>query len=248
MSDVSMLTASIAFPASTEPPNFDGGRKLLEKIEDPSLFSFHDPEDELKELMPSLACESNLIDEDGGVLIEYARRAGRVIIDKLEKALVSWETTFLTVGDYRLYISGGLSNGDSPTEAAEAIWNAYKLPETVLRAMGFIWDYELPLSRANGSGDHAPITDTDVVDAIALGLGTSPEWPGLETTYWIADAISKVRNHPGGRDPREYREEFAEERAFDPREDGFLAKYLNEGTDDLSIGHCDVSIAGGVAS
>ncbi|MEU7156107.1 hypothetical protein AB0A98_06635 [Streptomyces chrestomyceticus] len=167
------------------------------------------------------------------MLIEHARRAGRVIIDNLEKALDSRETTFLTVGDHRLYISGGASSGDSPTEAAEAIWNAYKLPEFVLCAMGFIRDYELPLSRPNGSGDHGPITDTDVVDAIALGLGTSPEWTGTETLEWIANTIGKVRNHPGGRDPREYREEFAEERAFDPREDGFLAKYLDEGTDEV---------------
>ncbi|KOT57084.1 MULTISPECIES: hypothetical protein [Streptomyces] len=72
-----------------------------------------------------------------------------------------------------------------------------------------------------------------MVDAIALGLGTSPEWPGTETLEWIANTIGKVRNHPGGRDPREYRDEFAEERAFDPREDGFLAKYLDEGIDEV---------------
>ncbi|MBP5909356.1 hypothetical protein F3K40_32095 [Streptomyces sp. LBUM 1478] len=111
----SMLTATIAFPAgSTEPPNFDRGRQLLEKIEDPSLFTFDEPGTELEELLPDLDDESDLFDENGAVLIEYARRAGLVIINNLEMALDSRETTFLTVADYRLYISGGLSNGDTP--------------------------------------------------------------------------------------------------------------------------------------
>ncbi|MFJ2420204.1 hypothetical protein [Streptomyces brevispora] len=228
----SMLTATIAFPAArTEPPNFDRGRQLLEEVTDASLFSFDEPKDELTELLPDLDDESDLVDKDGEVLIEYARRAGRVIINNLEEALDSRETTFLTVADYKLYLSGGLSNGDNPTEAAEAIWNAYKLPESVLCAMGFIWDYELPLSRANDSGDHALITDTDVVDAIALGLGTSPEWSGTDTLTRIADTIGKVRSHPGQRDPHEYVKKFTETRAFDPREDAFLTKYVSEEAD-----------------
>ncbi|MFI8091518.1 hypothetical protein ACIF9R_24890 [Streptomyces sp. NPDC086080] len=228
----SMLIATIAFPAeSTEPPNFDRGHQLLEKIEDPSLFTFDEPE--MEELLPDLDGESDLVDENGEVLIEYARRAGLVIINNLEKALDSRETTFLTVADYRLYISGGPSNGDNPTNATQAIWDAYKLPESVLLAMGFILDYELPLSRANSRGASTLLTDTDVVDAIALGLGTSPEWSGASTLEWIADTIGKVRQHPGDRDPREYREEFTEEHAFDPRDDSFLAQYVNEGVDEV---------------
>ncbi|MFG3403771.1 hypothetical protein [Streptomyces sp. NPDC048142] len=229
----SMLIATIAFPAeSAEPPNFDRGRQLLEKIEDPSLFTFDEHEAELEELLPDLDSESGLVDEDGEVLIEYARRAGLVVINKLEEALDSRETTFLTVANYRLYISGGPSNGGSPTNATQAIWDAYKLPESVLVGMGFIPDYELPLSRANSRGASTPLTDTDVVDAIALGLGTSPDWSGA-TLAWIADTIGKVRNHPGGRDPREYREEFDEEHTIDPLDDSFLATYVNEGTGEV---------------
>ncbi|MBL1115362.1 hypothetical protein JK364_23615 [Streptomyces sp. 110] len=251
----SMLTATIAFPAaSTEPPNFDRGRQLLEEITDASLFTFDEPEIELGELLPDLDGESDLVDENGEVLIEYARRAGLVIIDNLEEVLDSRETTFLTVADYRIYISGGLSNGGSPTDATEAIWDGYKLPESVLLAMGFIPDYEQPLSRANGGGDHTPLTDTDVVDAIALGLGTSPDWSGAHTLEWVADTIGKVRQHPGDRDPHEYRKEFAQEHAFDPHEDSFLAQYVNEGVDEvdwdphLSVGHRDVAVAGEVPS
>lgn len=224
----SMLTATIAFPAgSTEPPNFDRGRQLVEEIEDPSLFTFDEPQVELEELLPDLGSESDLVDEGGEVLIEYARRAGLVIIDNLEKAFDSWETTFLTVADYRLYISGGISYGDSPTDATEAIWDAYKLPESVLLGMGFIPDYELPLSRANGSGDHAPLTDTDVVDAIALGLGTSPEWPGADTLNWIAEVISKVRIEPGNAEPDEYLKRWSERYGFDPLSSKFLVAYID---------------------
>ncbi|MFE5864290.1 hypothetical protein [Streptomyces virginiae] len=251
----SMLIATIAFPAQrAEPPNFDRGRQLLEQIEDPSLFNFDDPRTELEELLTGLYGKVDLVDEDGALLIEYARRAGLAIIDNLEMALDSRGTTFLTVADYRIYISGGLAGGDSRTDATSAIWNAYKLPESVLTAMGFILSYELPLSRANGSGGHPPLTDTDAVDAIALGLGTSPDWSGEHTLAWIADVIGKVRNHPGGRDPREYQAEFTEEHAVDPLDDSFLAMYVGEetvevdGDSHLSAGHGDVTVAGEVPS
>ncbi|MFE7115000.1 hypothetical protein ACFU99_06185 [Streptomyces sp. NPDC057654] len=238
----SMITAAIAFPAEcTEPPNFDRGRQMLDEITDASLFIFDEPERELCALLPNLDGESDLVDKDGEVLIDYARRAGLVIIDNLEKALdfretgsgeatYSREIDLFTVAGYRIYISGGLSGLDAPTNACQAFEDAYKLPKSVFLGMGFIWDCYLPLSRANGSGDHTPPTDTDVVDAIALGLGTSSEWPGTDTLKWIAEVIGTVRDEPGSRDPREYREAFAAERAFDPREDGFLAKYTNEET------------------
>ncbi|WP_434598352.1 hypothetical protein [Streptomyces sp. A5-4] len=230
----SMLIATIAFPAErAEPPDFDRGRQLLEQIEDLSLFNFDDPPIELEQLLTGLYGEFDLVGEDGAVLIEYARRAGLAIIDNLEKALDSRGTVFLTVADYRIYLSGGLANGDSRTDATSAIWNAYKLPESVLVAMGFIPDCELPLSRANGSGEHTPLTDTDAVDAIALGLGTSPDWSGANALDWIADVIGKVRNHPGGGDPRKYQDEFAEEHAVDPLDDPFLAMYVDEGTDEV---------------
>ncbi|MBK3640126.1 MULTISPECIES: hypothetical protein [Streptomyces] len=225
----SMLTATIAFPAgSTEPPNFDRGRQLLEKIEDPSLFTFDEPGTELEELLPDLDDESDLFDENGAVLIEYARRAGLVIINNLEMALDSRETTFLTVADYRLYISGGLSNGDTPTNVTQAIWDAYKLPESVILAMGFIPDYEQPLSHANSRGASAPLTDTDVVDAIALGLGTSPEWPGTDTLKWIAEAIGKVRDEPGNAEPVEYLKRWSERYGLDPLSSKFLSAYIVE--------------------
>ncbi|WP_405824590.1 hypothetical protein OG705_30140 [Streptomyces sp. NBC_00838] len=250
-----MLTATIAAPTgSAEPPNFDRGRQVLEEIQDPSLFNFDEPKDELQKLLPDLGDEVDLVGDDGEPLLEYARLAGLAILDDLEEALDSRETTFLTVAGYKIYLSGGLSHGDSPTETADAIWNAYKLPASVLCGVGFVPDYVKPLSRANGSGNHAPLTDTDVVDAIALGLGTSPDWSGEHTLAWIADVIGKVRNHPGGRDPSEYQAEFTEEHVVEPLDDSFLAMYVGEetvevdGDSHLSAGHFDVTVAGEVPS
>ncbi|MFD8609411.1 hypothetical protein [Streptomyces sp. NPDC059631] len=225
----SMLTATIAFPAdSTEPPNFDRGRQLLEEITDASLFTFGEPEAQLEELLPDLNGESDLVGENDEVPIEYARRAGLVIINNLEEALESRETTSLTVADYRIYISGGPSHGDNPTHATQPIWDAYKLPESVLLAMGFIPDYAQPLSRANSRGASTPLTDSEVVDAIALGLGTSPEWPGADTLKWIAEAIGKVRDEPGNGEPVEYLKRWSERFGFDPLSSEFLSAYIDE--------------------
>ncbi|MFD4574260.1 hypothetical protein ACFWNK_19860 [Streptomyces sp. NPDC058417] len=228
----SMLTATIAFPAeSAEPPNFDRGRQLLEAITDASLFAFDEPEAELEVLLPDLNGESDLVDESGEVLIEYARRAGLVIISNLEEALDSRETRYLTVADYRLYISGGLANGDAPTNATQAIWDAYKLPESVLLAMGFIPDYGQPLAHAYSRGASTPLTDTDVVNAIALGLGTSPDWPGGDSLKWIAEAIGKVRDEPGNAEPAEYLKRWSEQYGFDPLSSRFLSAYIVDGID-----------------
>lgn len=99
--------------------------------------------------------------------------------------------------------------------------------------MGFIPDYEQPLSRANSRGASTPLTDTDVVDAIALGLGASPEWPGTDTLKWIAEAIGKVRDEPGNAEPVEYLKRWSERYGFDPLSSKFLSAYVEEGVDEV---------------
>lgn len=225
-----MLTATIAVPGDRETPiDFDRGRRLLEQVDDVSLFGFNDPQSQIEGLIDGFDPDAHL-DEDGSPVLEVAEQAGRRLIDLLEEALGSPETTSITVAGYRILVSGGLSWGEAPTEAAGAIWNAYLLPEAVLRAMGFILDYSRPLSRTNGNKGR--VTDTDVVDAIALGLGTKPEWSGATELEWIAETIGAVRPHPGDRDPREYFEEFAEQHTFDPTDDNFLNGFLSEHADE----------------
>lgn len=223
-----MLIAAIAVPADrTKPIAFERGRRMIEKISDPAAFRFDDPETTIQHLVDDFDPDVHL-DADGQPTSETVRSAGRSIVDTLEQALDSTEVDSVDVAGYRLYISGGLSRGDTPTDAAQAIWDAHGLPEAVLRAMGFIPDHTRPLSRSNGGT--GPVTDTDVVDAIALGLGTKPEWEGADELEWITDAIGAVRSHPGDRDPVEYREEYAEAYSFDPVDDRFLQGFVSEDT------------------
>jgi hypothetical protein len=225
-----MLTATIAVPADREePPAFEHGRRMIKEVTDVGLFVFDDPESQLEELIDGFDPDVHL-DADGSPTLEVAQKASLKIIDALEKALDSSEASTITVAGYQMHVSGGLSWGDAPTEAADAIWNAYHLPEKVLRVMGFIPDYSKALSRTNGNPGH--VTDTDIVDAIALGLGTKPVWSGADELEWIANTVGKVRPHPGDRNPREYHEEFTEQHDFDPIQDNFLTGYVSEYNDE----------------
>ncbi|MDO5865125.1 MULTISPECIES: hypothetical protein [Paenarthrobacter] len=221
-----MLTAVIAVPADrTKPIDFERGRRMVEETPDAEAFRFDDPESQLEELVEDFDPDVHL-DADGEPAPEVLKSVGRRIIDKLEKTLDSSETNTIDVAGYRLYLSGGLSSGDSPTDAAGAIWHAHHLPVAVLLAMGFIPDYSRPLSRTNGNPGR--VTDTDIVDAIALGLGTKPEWSGADELEWIANAIGSVRPHPGDWDPAEYHVEFTEQHGFDPVNDNFLIGYVSQ--------------------
>ncbi|MEU7313075.1 hypothetical protein [Streptomyces sp. NPDC007083] len=226
----SMLVASIAVPADrSESPDFDTGRQAIEEITDVELFEFDDPNTQIFEMAPGLDPAAEIFHDDGRLRLDIAKHAGSKAIDVLEEALGSEETTFIVVAGYQIYLSAGISSGDMPTEAAEAIWNAHYLPGSVLLAMGFVPDCSKPLARKNGSLDR--VSDTDVVDAIALGMGTKAEWSGDELE-WIADTIGKVRPHPGGREPGEYHKEFTERHCFDPTDDNFLNDYVGQCDDE----------------
>lgn len=54
----------------------------------------------------------------------------------------------------------------------------------------------------------APVTDQTVVDCIATMLGTNPLWSGADDLEAIANLIGKVRPHPGGGRPADYRTKF----------------------------------------
>jgi hypothetical protein len=57
-------------------------------------------------------------------------------LDELETAFTRGdrELGILDLADLRLYVTGGMSWGDSPTE----LWSAFELPSPVIRAAGFV--------------------------------------------------------------------------------------------------------------
>lgn len=61
--------------------------------------------------------------------------------------------------------------------------------------------------------------DQAVLDAIALNLGTHPEWNGAEELEWIDCTIATVRPQPGGSDPADYAHRFKEATGRSPKTD-----------------------------
>lgn len=222
-----MSVYSLATPVNRVVPiDFDAGRAALAAVADTSLFA---PDLEDYDLINNAISELglDLAYKDGDpVTLELLHVLGGAIIDALEDAWDGRQITWLTVADYRIYVTGGLSWGDYPTEAAAIFWFTDLLPVTVMNAMGFIVDYGRPLSRSNGNP--GPVTDSDVVDAIALGLGTKPEWEGADELEWIADTISAVRRHPGDVKPADYLRSHTEDRGRDPLTVDYLAQYVSD--------------------
>lgn len=153
-----MLTAAIAAPTSRiEPIDYEAGRELIKTIQDPSLFGItndHEIEEAVMSILDQIEDEDEhdkrfqeCFDTDDKPTLTALRLVATSIIDALAPALEDGtQTDRLRVAGYDLYISAGPSWGDAPTQAADAIWNAYKLPEDVLVAMGFVPDYSQPLA------------------------------------------------------------------------------------------------------
>lgn len=202
-----MLTAYIAVPAHRiQLPDFDAGRRTLAQITEVTEF----------DVAPSVTLDT---------AIEHCAQ----IIDNLERAFteLSTEIDSVELAGYRLYISAGLSGGDAPTEAAQIIWDAQDLPADVFTAMGFVFRTELPVAQALSTSDK--LTDSDIIDAIALMLGTNPEWENPSAYLEdIANLIGQVRQHPGGQDPQEYVEQHTIARGYDPLEDRLMVKFVSD--------------------
>lgn len=224
------LTTAIAAPVTrTAPLAFHAGRDRLKSVTDPSLFNFGDPIAEIDALLPDLDPDIEVTDEDLVPVLTYAQQAGAAIIDHLEEALTdSGEVNAITVAGYNLFVAGGVSHGDDLSDGYTAIADAHKLPESVLTAMGFVPDPTQPLARKNGN--RGRVTDTDVIDAIALGLGTRSEWSGGDCLEWIADGIGAVREYPGDvpNGPAGYLARWRERFGFDPLSSDFLEQFVDD--------------------
>jgi hypothetical protein len=203
--------------------DWDASAAALDKITDPTEFGWdHFDLESEAEFLDGPTCELT----DLATLKKYGGR----VLTELKDALDSRDTTLLTIGGYWVYLTAGLGSGDGADDEYEAICAADGLPDLVLKAAGFVLKPEDPPSRRAGAQGH--VTDTDVVDAIALGLGTKRRWRGREELTWIADAVAKVRPDPYDADPVDYYEDFSGQSEFDPLADDFLSRYVGEEASD----------------
>lgn len=207
-----MTISTIATAAGDDRIDWAGAEKALDRVASIADFGWDENDLEVLDVDP----------EDLAGLIEYGHR----VLDGLKAALDSRYTTVIEVGDYWVHLSGGLSWGDPPTDEYNAIAAAYGLPDAVLRTAGFIPDHSGPLSRR--AGNRGPVTDTDVVDAIALGLGTRSEWSGDEL-QWIPELIATVRPRPGGEgSPGDYLAHWKQTYGEHSLEDAFLQQRISD--------------------
>jgi hypothetical protein len=71
----------------------------------------------------------------------------------------------------------------------------------------------------------AGVADSDIVDRIAVGLGTKTSWGGGDELEWIANEVGAVRPHPGNdENPYEYGQAFGTSTGQNI-EEGDLARY-----------------------
>ena len=212
-----LLISAIAVPAGQDHLDWDAAHIQLEATPTPDDFGWED-------------LDVDGMDHDD---LESLIFHGHQVLADIEDALGSSGTTVIEIGDYWVHLSGGLSWGDVPTKEYAAIIAAYGLPDAVLRAAGFIPDPSRPLSRRAGNKgpiSSAPpsVTDADVVDAIALGLGTKSEWSSDELE-WIPSLIGRVRPHPGDPgSPAEYLARWKRTFGEDAVDDSFFAGYIDD--------------------
>ena len=165
-----MLIATIPLRPDFTAPDFAAGRTALSAVEDPTLFDYQDPESDITKLIDLPAEDIDLFEHDTEpymLKIEWAKKLGAVVIDALEQAFTSDSNDIdrITSGHRVTYYSGGLSWGDAPTEAAQAMWDVSALPIEVQHAMGI----------AVNSDDRARFSRNEISNALSEALSQIAE-------------------------------------------------------------------------
>ena len=165
-----MLIATIPLRPDFTAPDFAAGRTALSAVEDPTLFDYQDPESDITKLIDLPAEDMDLFEHDTEpymLKIEWAKKLGAVVIDALEQAFTSDSNDIdrITSGHRVTYYSGGLSWGDAPTEAAQAMWDVSALPIEVQHAMGI----------AVNSDDRARFSRNEISNALSEALSQIAE-------------------------------------------------------------------------
>lgn len=199
--------------------NFAAAREALDAVPDAKQFLWDEPEEVIfrDDFVAASKLHEGDADYDPLDDIVPNRAFGHAILRDLEDALEGRQVSTLTVGAWDIYVAGGLSWGDEPSDAFEVFNWAWQLPTSVLTALGVRSPQDDP--------------DAEALDKLAIGLGTTSEWSSDELE-WIATVIGEVRPNPGFGDRQEYLTKFTQSRGFDPRERPDLVGYIDDSTDD----------------
>jgi hypothetical protein len=136
----------------TKEPDIEAGREAVrnlpveklneayEEIEGSDIASWEDPDNEKGYLDPMSIDDDDL---DSGELTEVGREALKAwalkIVDRFEDEVIGGgrDMVLFPVRGAHIYLSGGMSWGDSPTDAFNLIGAMFTLGQPVLEAMGF---------------------------------------------------------------------------------------------------------------
>ena len=136
--------------ASDDPYNLDwtAGRAACAMITADDL-RFFDSEE--RDLVVGEHAEGDESPTDTAAVLRWATDT----LDMLRRTLVEEPEAYsvINVGTGYLYLTGGLSFGDSPCDAFDAIWDAHHLPLSVLQAVGF--ESPVPATPSPELLDHA---------------------------------------------------------------------------------------------
>lgn len=204
-------------------PDWEAGRRALDTVTSTGAFCYDDIESQFpgyEDLQPADK------DPDGMPRLELLKQEGRRIIDACEQAIASQRTTVLLTNGYWLYLSGGLSYGDPPTEAYEAICDVDHLPAAVFDALGLVSDWTKPPASRYAGGDPY-VTDADIVTALAYGLGSQPNQDSDLAVEWLSVLLAKVRPDPRDGSPADYIAQWRAVYGTDAIDDEVIRDLLN---------------------
>ncbi len=138
-----MLAAALAVPDAEEfSLDYAAGRAVIESVSDKNDFGFTEDNTDFEFELDEYIENGEDIYDDATRLVIF-RRAALGIIDELEELGLgtpeeSSEVSYVFINGCKIFIAGGLSSGDAPSDATEVMWRAYKLPTSVLSAIGFV--------------------------------------------------------------------------------------------------------------
>jgi len=196
-----MLTAHITTRTTNpEELDWDAAAAALAQVSEADQFHFGDPEDEAERWL-DLDDDRDVRLSDGSLDLAVLKDMGAAVLHSLREELPGRDVDILTIGGVDAFVSGGLSHGDSPTDACDAIWAANALPASVLHAAGLGVDIRDDQVDGLAKSSRTPaqiVNDLFAVVSMGVGPGTEEILEGLcgQVIDTVRDAYSLALRDP----------------------------------------------------